>query len=192
MVIGIRRSRPGRAMVAIRDNERAAQARGVRASSTKLAAFAVSGALAGLAGGLHAIVLDGVRAGSFSPSMSFEAFTMVVLGGATSLGGALASALFLRWAQYALTGSAQLIVTGAGVLLVLLVLPGGLGQLTGSIRQRLYAMIARARRIDLAAAAQPPTRGPGGVPLERGTAAADPPGNPAATPTATVMAGGAA
>src|SRR5205085_228453 len=82
-VTGVRRARPGRSMVAVRDNERAAAARGINVSRTKLAAFAVSGALAGLAGGLHAVVLDGVRAGSFTPAMGFEAFSMVVLGGAT-------------------------------------------------------------------------------------------------------------
>ena len=91
-VTGIRRARPGRSMVAVRDNERAAAARGINVSRTKLAAFAVSGALAGLAGGLHAVVLDGVRAGSFTPAMGFEAFSMLVLGGATSLGGALTEA----------------------------------------------------------------------------------------------------
>jgi branched-chain amino acid transport system permease protein len=152
-VTGIRRSRPGRAMVAVRDNERAAAARGINVGRTKLAAFAVSGSLAGLAGGLHAVVLDGVRAGSFTPAMSFEAFSMVVLGGATSLGGALAGAVFLRSAQYALAGGLQLIVTGAGVLFVLLVLPGGLAELTAGGRRRVFSAVARLRRIELPGAA---------------------------------------
>jgi branched-chain amino acid transport system permease protein len=152
-VSGIRRSRPGRSMVAVRDNERAAAARGINVSRTKLAAFAVSGALAGLAGGMHAVVLDGVRAGSFTPGMGFEAFSMVVLGGATSLGGALAGAVFLRYAQYALAGGMQLIVTGAGVLFVLLVLPGGLAQVTAGLRKRVFSLVARIRRIDLPGAA---------------------------------------
>ncbi|HVW35281.1 MAG TPA: branched-chain amino acid ABC transporter permease, partial [Acidimicrobiia bacterium] len=155
-VTGIRRSRPGRAMVAVRDNERAAAARGINVSRTKLAAFAVSGALAGLAGGLHAVVLDGVRAGSYTPAMGFEAFSMLVLGGATSLGGALTGAVFLRYAQYALTGGAQLIVTGAGVLFVLLVLPGGLAQVTAGLRKRTFGLVARLRRIELPGAAGEP------------------------------------
>ena len=157
-VTGIRRSRPGRSMVAVRDNERAAAARGINISRTKLMAFAVSGALAGLAGGMHAVVLEGVRAGSFVPGMGFEAFSMVVLGGATSLGGALAGAVFLRYAQYALTGGMQLIVTGAGVLFVLLVLPGGLAQVTAGLRKRIFTLVARLRRIELpgAAGGEPP------------------------------------
>jgi branched-chain amino acid transport system permease protein len=166
LVSGIRRARPGRAMVAVRDNERAAQARGIHVSRAKLSAFAVSGALAGLAGGLHAVVLDGVRAGSFNPSMGFEAFSMVVLGGATSLGGALAGAMFLRYAQYALAGGLQLIVTGAGVLFVLLVLPGGLAQVTAGLRRRTFTLVARVRGIELAGPAgePPPAPAPAVVP----------------------------
>ncbi|HEU5447892.1 MAG TPA: branched-chain amino acid ABC transporter permease, partial [Acidimicrobiia bacterium] len=157
-VTGIRRSRPGRSMVAVRDNERAAAARGINVSRTKLAAFAVSGALAGLAGGLHAVVLDGVRAGSFVPAMGFEAFSMVVLGGATSLGGALAGAVFLRYAQYVMTGGLQMIVTGAGLLFVLLVLPGGLAQVVAGLRKRVFIVVARIRHIELpgAAGGEPP------------------------------------
>ncbi|MGH8975739.1 MAG: hypothetical protein ACRD0C_21345, partial [Acidimicrobiia bacterium] len=70
-------------------------------------------------------------------------------GGATPLGGALAGAMFLRWAQYALSGGAQLIVTGAGVLFVLLVLPGGLAQLSTGLRRRVYALVARRRHLEL-------------------------------------------
>ena len=54
--------------------------------------------------------------------------------------------MFLRYAQYALTGGAQLIVTGAGVLFVLLVLPGGLAQVTAGLRRRTFALVARRRR----------------------------------------------
>jgi branched-chain amino acid transport system permease protein len=148
-VTGVRRARPGRAIIAVRDNERAAAARGLSPIRTKMAAFAVSGALAGLAGALHVITLNGVRAGSYTPNMAFEAFSMVVLGGATSLSGALAGAVFLRCAEYYLSGSTQLIVTGAGVLLVLLVLPGGLARILNSARLRWYRLVARLRHIDL-------------------------------------------
>jgi branched-chain amino acid transport system permease protein len=154
LVIGIRNSRPGRAMVAVRDNERAAAARGLNPTGVKLAGFAVSGALAGVAGGLHVIALDGVRAGSYSPTMAFEAFSMLVLGGATSLSGALAGATFLRLAQYWLTGGLQLVVTGAGVLVVLLVLPGGLARILNEARGVTFRAVARARGITLS--------GPGG------------------------------
>ncbi len=121
------------------------------------------------------MVLDGVRAGSFTPAMGFEAFSMVVLGGATSLGGAMAGAVFLRYAQYALAGGAQLIVTGAGVLFVLLVLPGGLAQVTAGLRKRVFGIVARLRHIELPGAAG------GGPPPDPGGDATD------ATGTAPVL-----
>jgi branched-chain amino acid transport system permease protein len=154
LVLGVRQSRAGRAILAVRDNERAAQARGLSPTRIKLLAFGVSGALAGLAGSLHVIALDGVRAGTYAPQMAFEAFSMVVLGGATSITGALAGAAFLRLAQYWWSGGLQLFITGAGVLLVLLVLPGGLQQILNGIRAAVFRTIARYRKITLA--------GPGG------------------------------
>jgi branched-chain amino acid transport system permease protein len=154
LVQGIRHSRTGRAMIAVRDNERAAAARGLSPTRIKLAAFAISGALAGLAGSMHVIALDGVRAGTYSPNISFEAFTMVVLGGATSVTGALLGAIFLSYAKYKLSGGMQLFVTGAGVLFVLLILPGGLSRVVNAGRGTYFRLVARIRGITLA--------GPGG------------------------------
>lgn len=154
LVSGIRHSRTGRAMIAVRDNERAAAARGLSPTRIKLAAFAISGALAGLAGSMHVIALDGVRAGTYSPNISFEAFTMVVLGGATSVTGALLGAIVLSYAKYKLSGGMQLFVTGAGVLFVLLILPGGLARVVNSGRGAYFRLVARLRGITLA--------GPGG------------------------------
>ena len=50
MVVGLRRSRTGRVLIAIRENERAARSYGVNATRTQLAAFAFSGFLAAVAG----------------------------------------------------------------------------------------------------------------------------------------------
>lgn len=141
----VRSARPGRAMVAVRDNEAAAGARGVRPVRIKLMAFGLSGAVAGLAGALHLLVLQGINFGTFSPAQSFEAFSMVVIGGLTSVSGAVVGAIALRWAQYALGGGLQLIVTGSGVLALLLVFPGGLGQVALRARQRLLRLVADRR-----------------------------------------------
>jgi branched-chain amino acid transport system permease protein len=142
---GLRAGRPGRVLVAVRDNERAAQARGVHALRTKLMAFGVSGAVAGIAGCLHVLALQGISFGAYSPSQSFEAFSMVVIGGLTSVTGALVGAFALRGTEYAVGGGLQLIVTGTGVLLLLLVFPGGLGQLAVRVRQRVLRVVATRR-----------------------------------------------
>jgi ABC-type branched-subunit amino acid transport system ATPase component/ABC-type branched-subunit amino acid transport system permease subunit len=144
VVVNLRRRRPGRAWLAVRDNEWAAEARGVSLARTRLAAFAVSGALAGLAGGLHVIALNGVSVGTYAPSLSFEAFSMVVVGGLTSVWGAIFGAIALRYAEYVVSGGLQLIVTGAGVLFLLLVFPGGLGEV--GLRLRRFGLDHIARR----------------------------------------------
>jgi ABC-type branched-subunit amino acid transport system ATPase component/ABC-type branched-subunit amino acid transport system permease subunit len=141
--LGVRASRAGRVLIAVRDNPWAAQARGVSLVRARLRAFAVSGALAGLAGGLHVVVLDGVRIGSYSPVLSFEAFAMVVIGGLTSVWGALAGAIALRWAEYVAEGALRLFVTGAGVLALLLVLPGGLAGLARRLRAPAVRRLGR-------------------------------------------------
>lgn len=146
---GLRTGRPGRVLVAVRDNERAAQARGVHVLRVKLLAFGVSGAIAGLAGCLHVLALSGISYGAYSPSQSFEAFSMVVIGGLTSVTGALVGAFALRGTEYLVGGGLQLVVTGAGVLLLLLVLPGGLGQLGVRVRQRVLRGIADRRGINV-------------------------------------------
>jgi len=144
VVVNLRRRRPGRAWLAVRDNEWAAEARGVSLARTRLAAFAVSGALAGVAGGLHVVALNGVSVGTYAPSLSFEAFSMVVVGGLTSVWGAILGAVTLRYAEYVVSGGLQLIVTGAGVLVLLLVFPGGLGEV--GLRLRRFGLDRIARR----------------------------------------------
>ena len=153
VVVNLRRRRPGRAWLAVRDNEWAAEARGVSLARTRLAAFAVSGALAGVAGGLHVIALNGVSVGTYAPSLSFEAFSMVVVGGLTSVWGAILGAVALRYAEYVVSGGLQLIVTGAGVLVLLLVFPGGLGEVGLRIRRFGLDRIARRRGLGDAGAA---------------------------------------
>ena len=72
---------------------------------------------------------------------------MVVVGGLTSVWGAIFGAIALRYAEYVVSGGLQLIVTGAGVLFLLLVFPGGLGEVGLRIRQFGLDRIARRRGI---------------------------------------------
>src|SRR5207245_9226158 len=76
-----RRTRAGRVVVAVRDNARGAAAFSISAMRAKLSAFAFSGALAGLAGGLYVVGLRGVPFSGFNPVTSLQVFTMVVIGG---------------------------------------------------------------------------------------------------------------
>ena len=67
MVVGLRRSRTGRVLIAIRENEKAARAYGVNATRTSLAAFALSGFLAAVAGALYVHQQTGLSAEPYLP-----------------------------------------------------------------------------------------------------------------------------
>ena len=137
-----RHSRAGRVVVGVRDNERGAQAYGIEPMRAKITAFALSGALAGVAGGLYVVALRGVPFSGFSPEESLVVFTMVVIGGAGSLPGALLGAVYVQSVQYFLTGALQLFATGAGLLVLLLIVPGGLGQVFFDLRDAALRRLA--------------------------------------------------
>src|SRR5690606_5376078 len=67
MVVGLRHSRTGRVLIAIRENEKAARAYGVNATRSSLAAFALSGFLAAIAGVLYVHQQTGLNAEPFLP-----------------------------------------------------------------------------------------------------------------------------
>lgn len=143
----LRRSRFGRNLIAMRDNEVQAQALGVRLVRTKLMAFALSGFVAALAGALYAFNQQALRADRFPPETSLVMFSMVVIGGMGSMTGAVLGAAYVRGVQYFLTAEFQLLATGFGLLILLLVFPGGLGQIVFSFRDRLLRRIAHRRGI---------------------------------------------
>jgi ABC-type branched-subunit amino acid transport system ATPase component/ABC-type branched-subunit amino acid transport system permease subunit len=144
-----RRSRAGRVVLAVRDNERAAAAFSVSPVRAKLTAFAVSGALAGFAGGLYVIAARGIGFSGFSPVTSLEVFTMVVVGGLASLPGALLGAVYVQSVEFFLHGAAQLLATGAGLLFLLMVVPGGLGEVLYGARDWLLRRLALSRGLDV-------------------------------------------
>lgn len=139
-----RHSRSGRILVSVRDNPRAAQAYGINLGRTRLAAFAFSGFLAALAGGLYAFLLGAVDPGVFSPTASIQVFAMAVIGGLTSIGGAMAGAAYFVVFQYLLPDY-QLLATGIGMLVLLLFFPGGLAQVAYAGRDRFLRRVAERR-----------------------------------------------
>ena len=145
MARGLRRSRTGRVLVAIRENDLAAAAYGVRTTRTTLAAFAFSGFIAAFAGVLFVHHQNALGVAPFVPQESLKVFSMVVIGGLGSLGGALLGALYVRGATYFLPGEWQYLATGAGMLLVLMLFPGGIGAGLAEARDGLLRMVARRR-----------------------------------------------
>jgi branched-chain amino acid transport system permease protein len=141
---GIRRSRTGRVIIAVRENERAAQSYSIPVVRAKLTAFVVSGVLAGIGGALFAHLNQSFSVASYGTGESFSVFTSAVIGGLGSLGGAVLGAVYLRGIRWFITSQEwQLLSTGGGVLLVLLILPGGLGGLWITVRDAIVRLLVR-------------------------------------------------
>jgi branched-chain amino acid transport system permease protein len=81
------RTRYGRCLVAVRDNDRAADAMGMHPGLTKVYAFALAGFFAGVAGGLHAYLWRGVGFESFTLHHSISYLAMAIVGGLGTLIG---------------------------------------------------------------------------------------------------------
>ena len=143
-IVGIRRSRTGRILVALRENERGARAYGVSAVGAKLTAFAISGFFASIAGVVLVQINGQFTLGLFPPEENLITFTAAVVGGLGSVLGAVLGAIFLKGGQWFLSDEWRLFASAIGVLGVLLLLPGGLSG--GLYRVRDLGLRALARR----------------------------------------------
>jgi branched-chain amino acid transport system permease protein len=74
-------------------------------------------------------------------------FSMVVIGGLGSIPGAILGAVYVRGAEFFLKGGWAVIASGAGLLLLLLLSPGGLGELLYRARDHLLRFVASRRGI---------------------------------------------
>lgn len=149
-VHSMRRSRTGRILIAVRDNERAAQSFGISQAKAKLLTFATSGFIAGLAGALYTVqqqVDPGSSANAYAPQMSLQVFSMVVIGGLGSVPGAVLGAIYVRMALFNLSSQFALLATGAGLLFILLALPGGLGRVIYALRDAALRRYAQRKGI---------------------------------------------
>jgi branched-chain amino acid transport system permease protein len=151
MAYGVRRSRTGRVLIALRENPRAAEAYGVNALRTMLAGFAMSGFLAAVAGVLfvhhqHTISQE-LATNPFSADASLRVFAIVVIGGMASVPGAILGAIYVFAMQYYMLPEWRFLATGIGLLAILLILPGGLGAGLAEARDAALRWIAKRRRI---------------------------------------------
>ena len=90
---------------------------------------------------------NGLQLDSYGAGESLVVFTMVVIGGLGSVPGALLGALFVRGVTWWLPVEWQILATGAGMLVVLLVFRGGFGAALADVRDVLLRRVARRRGI---------------------------------------------
>jgi branched-chain amino acid transport system permease protein len=145
VVSRIVRSSFGRTLVAIREDEIAAEAMGVNTTRSKVISFVVSSAMAGIAGGLFAHYLMYVHTNSFTFIKSFEIIIMIVIGGLGSItGSVLGAVLYIvlteglrQFAQY------RMVLFSLLLIVIMIVRPQGiLGH------RELWSFFPRRRRVE--------------------------------------------
>jgi branched-chain amino acid transport system permease protein len=94
-ILNLLRAPTGRAFVAIRDSEVSAQSMGIHLAQYKTLSFALSAALAGVAGALYAHKLQFISPDQFNILQSIDLLLMIVIGGVGSVHGAFLGAIFL-------------------------------------------------------------------------------------------------
>ena len=164
MTANIAASRFGRALVAIRDAEVAAEASGIAKPALLITVFLFTGALAGVAGGLFASLQSYITPDAFTFDLSVLFFIAILIGGRGSILGPLLGTIILTvLPEFAAPLVAWSTFLYAALLLVIvLVIPGGIADLLDFKNRRPLESIARSCRgpnCCRACSAQRPTRG---------------------------------
>ena len=118
----------GRACIAIRENEIAAEAMGINTTKYKVMAFAIGAGFAGVAGGLFAHCFYIINPSSFTFMASFNYLIMVVLGGLGSITGSIAGAFVVTAISAALASwpEFRMIIYALALILLMFYRPQGL------------------------------------------------------------------
>jgi ABC-type branched-subunit amino acid transport system ATPase component/ABC-type branched-subunit amino acid transport system permease subunit len=143
----LRRSGPGRALIAVRDNDDLAASYGMPPVGVKLAGLAISGFVTGIAGGLWGMAQGTWTFSAFDPTMSFVILSLVIVGGLGTLHGPILGTIAVFAWPYLVPDANTLAIrsftSGILLLLALLFVPGGIATLLGAARRRVVAWFAR-------------------------------------------------
>jgi branched-chain amino acid transport system permease protein len=128
LAVNIVRTRTGRAFLAIRESEIAAQASGIDVAAYKTVAFAISAFYTGVAGALFAWVVGYLSPDAFDLFVSVDFVTMIIVGGLGSVPGSVAGAAVVTVLHDSLAGlqNYRPLIFGAVMIAVMLFLPGGI------------------------------------------------------------------
>ncbi|MEW6634749.1 MAG: branched-chain amino acid ABC transporter permease [Pseudomonadota bacterium] len=135
VTLAIVRSRFGRVLVAIRENEERTRMLGYDTLANKLAAVVASGAICAASGAAYALLFGYVGSSFASVQYSILPLLWVLLGGAATALGPLIGTLFMYYVTDIASGftSAYLLIVGVALILLVLFAPKGI---LGSIRER--------------------------------------------------------
>lgn len=144
----LKNSRPGRAMLAIRANDIAAEAMGVNVVTYKLVAFMASAFFAGVAGAFYAHEVRYISPETFASVESATLLAMMVVGGIGSIPGAIlgGAALTILPEVLRFIGEYRLVLYGAAVVAIIIFAPKGLGGLITLIDETLSGRRTRGEK----------------------------------------------
>lgn len=130
--LNVAATRTGRAFLAIRTSEIAAQASGINAAAYKTIAFVLSAFYTGVAGGLFAFVVGFLSPDAFDVFLSVDFLVMIILGGLGSVLGSVAGAAIVTVLNDSLAGfqAFRPLIFGAIMITCMLFMPGGLAAMT--------------------------------------------------------------
>ena len=140
VMLNLKRSKYGRAIMAIRDNRIAAESVGLNVTWYKLAVFVIAAFFAGCAGVLYGHSLANIKAAAFDYNMSIEILVIVVLGGMGSVPGSVISAIVLTVLPEALREVADYRMLVYAIVLILVMQATNnptMKRFFGSVREKL-------------------------------------------------------
>ncbi|MEX0848027.1 MAG: ABC transporter permease [Ilumatobacteraceae bacterium] len=159
MVANLRRNSTGRRFLAVRANERAAAAVGINVARTKLLAFGLAAAIAGVGGVMLGFKQNDVSPAGFMYQMSLAFLAFAYLGGITSINGAIVGGLLAPAGVVAVMGNYFLsgtdinrylvVIGGVGMIVTAIANPSGIAMALQPVMQRIgRRVVAVGRRSD--------------------------------------------
>jgi branched-chain amino acid transport system permease protein len=151
LIKNIIKSRTGRAMIAIREDELAAEAMGVNILKYKVMAFIVSAFFAGLAGAFYAHYVSFIDPQSFTFDESTQILSMVILGGMGSLTGSFLGTIMLVSIPELLRDFAQyrMLIYGGVLVFMIVMRPDGIIGIFNDIASKLKKLKAGSKKVSI-------------------------------------------
>jgi branched-chain amino acid transport system permease protein len=149
------RTRPGRAIVAIRDNPIAARAMGIDTALYKSLTFGVSACYTGIAGSVGGLAVAFVAPDSFNVFLSITFLVGIVIGGLASVPGAIFGALFIQFVPnyaQAISKAAPWAIYGIFLIAFMYVMPDGVA---GFLRRAFRRLGGRSGPVSTSASVTP-------------------------------------
>lgn len=143
LMIMLMRSRHGRAILSIRENDIAAESSGIHNAYYRTLAFTIAAFFAGIAGGMYAHYLGVLGAKNFDFNKSIEILIIVVLGGLGSFTGSIVAAIFLTILPEMLRDFSQyrILAYALALVIIMLIKPSGIfGRYEFSLTRLLDAL----------------------------------------------------